>query len=169
MSDPFDLTPSLYRELEQRARNILGMRRMGDDPETLSLVNQACLKMMKGEDRTFPSRAEFLAFSAKAMRHVLIDLIRSRRTTRRGGDRDRVPLDVAEPAAHDGDDEVLDVHDKLERLADEDARMARIVELRFFGGLTFPEIAKVTGTSAEVAEADWRFARIWLRGALDEG
>ncbi|MFG0320479.1 MAG: ECF-type sigma factor [Planctomycetota bacterium JB042] len=170
MSTPFDLTPSLYHELEQRARAILGMRRVGDDPETLSLVHQACLKMLKGDERTFSTRAEFLAFSAKAMRHVLIDLVRSRKADRRGGGRARVPLDDASESAgaeRTGDDEILDVHEKLERLAAEDERLARIVELRFFGGLTFPEIAEVIGASREVAEADWRFAKVWLRGALD--
>lgn len=170
MSDPFDVTPSLYHELEHRARAILGMRRVGDDPETMSLVHQACIKIMKGEERSFSTRAEFLAFSAKAMRHVLIDLVRSRRTERRGGDRARVPLDKAGDAAaapRSGDDQILDVHDKLGRLATEDERLARLVELRFFGGLTFPEIAETLGCSREVAEADWQFAKVWLRGALD--
>lgn len=170
MPEPFDLTPSLYGELEQRARAILGMRRVGDDPETLSLVHAACIKMWKGEARTFATRADFLAFSATAMRHVLIDLVRSRRAARRGGDRGRVPLDEASSSARapgGGEDEVLDVHEKLDRLAREDGRLARVVELRFFGGLTYAEIAEVLQTSPEVAEADWRFAKVWLRGALD--
>lgn len=170
MSDPFDLTPSLYHELEQRARAILGMRRLGDQPDTLSLVNQACLKILKSEQPPkFDSRAEFLAFSAKTMRHVLIDLARARNAQIRGGGRRDVPLDAAcDPAASKGGPEVeiLDVHEKLERLAAHDPKLAQLVELKFFGGCTFQEIADVIGGSKQGVEAEWQFAKVWLRGAL---
>lgn len=164
-----DVTPSLYRELEQRARGILGMRRLGDQPDTLSLVNQACVKILKGENRTFPTRAEFLAFSAKTMRHVLIDLARSRNAEIRGGGKKNVPLDdMGDGAgqAHDPEAEILDVHEKLKKLQETDPRLAQLVELKFFGGCTFQEIADVLGGSKDGIEAEWQFAKLWLRGAL---
>ena len=172
MTDPFDLTPSLYHELEQRARAILGMRRLGDQPETISLVNQACLKIMKAEEQPkFDTRAEFLAFSAKTMRHVLIDLARSRNTQLRGGGQKKVSLDAAgDPAASKAgpEAEILDVHEKLKRLGANDPKLAQLVELKFFGGCTFQEIADVIGGTKDGVEAEWQFAKVWLRGALSE-
>jgi len=172
MSDPIELTPSLYGELEERARAILGLRRLCNQPETLSLVHQACLKIMKGEPQPkFETRAEFLAFSAKTMRHVLIDLARSRNALMRGGGKPDLPLEAAgDPADRQAgpEAEILDVHEKLKRLAANDPKLAQLVELKFFGGCTFQEIADVIGGTRQGAEAEWQFAKVWLRGALSE-
>ena len=172
MTDPQDLTPSLYSELELRARAILGMRRLGDEPETLSLVNQACLKILKGEQRrSFGTRAEFLAFYSKTMLHVPIDLARCRKTEIRGGGKKPVPLEAAgDPAGQVGgpEAEILDVHEKLDRLAANDPKLAQLVELKFYGGCTFQEIAEVLGSSKEGVAAEWQFAKVWLRGALSD-
>jgi RNA polymerase sigma factor (TIGR02999 family) len=131
-----------------------------------ALVNEAYLRLVGLSRIEWRSRAHFLAVAARTMRRVLIDLARAKDVQKRGGREPRVALDDIEVAAPEVGHDVVAVHDALEALAQQDARKAQVVELRFFGGLTTDEIAGVIGVSADTVQRDWTFARAWLLQAL---
>ena len=167
-----DQSLAIYSEL----RAIAGVcfRGQGTDHtlQPTALVNEAFAKMMRKEPSQWESKSHFLGVAAKAMRHILIDHARKKRTERRGGNAGRVTLTgVMSSNGHEGFD-ALDVDEVLLKLERVDQRQARIVELRFFGGLNTAQIAEVLGVSPRTVELDWRFARAWLRrelaGASDE-
>lgn len=163
------LSSDLYPEMERRARALLRGRRMAADPETDSLVNRACVNLLKGRTPRFENRAQFLAFIAASLRNVLVDVARERSALARGGG--RAPLAITKPGVEPvapGRQEtlVLDVQHKLEKLARHDPSLARLVELRFFGGLTWGEIAEVTGRLDAAIQKDWYFVRAWFRSEL---
>lgn len=166
-----DVTPSLHQELEVRARRMLRARKLPSDPETLSLVNEAWVKMANANEPTLESRGEQLAYYATVLRSVLLNLARHRTAARRGGGQRHVHIGDSgvQPGEEDADAQVLDVDEKLAKLHDHDADLARIVELRFFGGLTWDEVSEVVGKNPKVVQADWEFARLWLRGELADG
>lgn len=133
-----------------------------------ALVHEAYLHLVDQTAAQWNDRAHFLAVAALAMRQIVIQRARARATSKRGGDRRRVELD-GQDATPDGASaaDVLALDDALTRLAALHARHARVVELRFFGGLTTEEIAAALGVSTRTVELDWRAARAWLRGAID--
>lgn len=168
-ADAFDrLLPLVYRELRAQAAGLLEGERRGHTLQPTALVHEAFLRLV-GHDRTrWHGRTHFLAVAACAMRRVLVDHARARAASKRGGGVAAVTLhqdgDAVEPGPAELDLVALD--DVLGRLAAFDARAARVIELRYFGGLTFPEIAAATGTSVATAKRDWTAARAWLRRAL---
>ena len=166
-----DLTPSLHQELETRARRMLRARKLPSDPETLSLVNEAWMKMANADEPTLATRGEQLAYYASVLRSVLLNLARHRSAIRRGGGQKHVHVGDSgvQPGEADVDAQVLDIDEKLDELRNHDADLSRIVELRFFGGLTWGEVSEVMGKSEKAVQADWEFARMWLRGALADG
>jgi RNA polymerase sigma factor (TIGR02999 family) len=155
----------LYDELRQIAHR-LRVRRDGESVDTLTLVHEAYLKLADQESARWNDRAHFLALAAVVMRHVLTDLARARLRSKRDGDRIAVPLDEITIAAPDRAGAVIDVVDALERLDRTDPRLARVVEYRFFGGLTNDEIASVLGVDARTVRRDWARARTMLRSSL---
>jgi RNA polymerase sigma factor (TIGR02999 family) len=155
----------LYDELREIAHR-LRVRRDGDTVDTLTLVHEAYLKLAHQESARWNDRAHFLALAAVVMRHVLTDLARGRFRTKRDGDRIAVPLDEIAIAAPDQAGAVIDVADALEQLERADPRLARVVEYRFFGGLTNDEIATVLGVDARTVRRDWARARTLLRSSL---
>ena len=166
-----EITPSLYRDLESRARRLLRARRMSSDPQTLSLVNEACVKLIKGDPPSFETRGESLAYCAKVLRSVLLDLARHRMAQRRGGGKaaqlpNETPADPSDEL--DAAAQLLDVNEKLEALVRYDAQLAYLVELRFFGGLTWTEVAEVMDCSTDVVQRQWSFAQKWLRRQLSD-
>jgi len=162
-----DITPSLNQELGKRARGLLRKRRFSEDPETLSLVDRACEKMLKGEEHRFESRAQFLTYAAMTMRSVLINLARDRTTAKRGGGERPAELEEgAVPEQRDAETLILDVNDRLRDLARHDPKLAQLVELRFFGGCTWDEVATVMKQPVDAVKADWSFARMWLKAGL---
>jgi len=166
-----DITPSLHQELETRARRMLRARKLPSDPETMSLVNEAWLKMANANEPKLESRGEQLAYYATVLRSALLNLARHRTAARRGGGQAHVHIgdSGAQPGEDEADSQVLDVDEKLKKLQNHDAELARIVELRFFGGLTWNEVSEVVGKSPESVQSDWEFARMWLRGELADG
>ena len=165
-----DISPSLYQELEKRARGVLRRRKWSDDPETVSLVHRAYANM-HGATPDFESRAQFLTYASKTMRTVLLNLARDRQREKRGGGVKPTPL-IEEPADRKDsatvEDLVLDLDQKLDGLTKHDATMATLVELKFYGGCTWAKVAEVTGKPVEALKADWAFARMWLKARLED-
>jgi len=161
-----DLTPSIYDDMRKRAAQmLLRWKNLADAPQLSSLVDQTYLRMLEGKEPSVHGREHFLAMWTKAMRWVLVDLARARKSTKRGGREDRVPLedDLVGGVVEDVD-EVIDVHEALERLATEDARDAKIVELRYYGGLSWDEIAEALGDGdSQALRNEWRAVKASLR------
>lgn len=163
-----ELWPVLYRELLRLARMVLRGRRGPAGPQTTTLVHEACLRLL-GADVAWNDRRHFFAIAAKAMRHVLVDEARRRSATKRQAEAQATPLEsddaVMDPFSHKAP-EVLAVHQALERLEELNPRHVRLVELRFFVGLSLDEAAEVLEVSRPTAVRDWRAARGWLHGEL---
>ena len=164
-----ELVPVLYDDLHRMAANFLRGERQGHTLQPTALINEAYLRLVKQEDMTWQNRAHFLAWASHTMRQVLLNYARDRRAQKRGGGRDRVPIDdiLVSFEKRSIDLEALD--EALERLAEADAQRGRIVELRFFGGLTHNEVAEVLGVSVDTIERQWRFARAWLHREVQKG
>ena len=158
-----DAESSLFDAVYGELRNLARRAKRGSGPETLNttaIVHEAYIKMA-GTDGSFEDRAHFLGVAAKAMRHVVVDYVRKKGAQKRGGDAEQVPF--RDTLMGDGpDDEVLAIDESLGRLARVNPRGARIVECRFFGGLTIDETAAVLDVSAPTVERGWRAARAWL-------
>jgi RNA polymerase sigma factor (TIGR02999 family) len=133
-------------------------------------VNEVCLRLLGWDQARWQNRQHFFGVSAQMMRRVLVDIARRRRASRRGGpDALAVPLDGIDVPAPQPDFDLVAVDRALEQLASEDARKARVVELRFFGGLPMEQIAETLGVSVRTVHSDWAFARAWLFRALTDG
>ena len=157
----------LYSDLRRLARSRL--RKSGEMTlmETTALVHESFLRFRGAGAIDFPDRDHFLAYAARVMRTVVVDLVRARQAERRGGHAPHVTLDTSVPdggAAHD--EEILQVHEALEAFAKVDARAASMVELRYFGGLSEPEIAAVLGVTERTVQRDWQKARLFLSTLL---
>lgn len=163
------LLPCVYEELRALAARHLRGQPPGQSLQATMLVHEAFLRLVDQSNTVAEDRAHFLAVASKAMRSVLIDHVRRRTAQKRGGGRRRVPLDdtVAAYEARSGDLMALD--EALIELAAIDEQFARIVELRFFGGLSVDETAETLGISTRTAERDWRMARAWLHDRLNKG
>jgi len=162
------LVPLLYEDLRRVARSQLRRLRIGETLDTTGLVHEAYLRLVDQSRATWEDRGHFLAVSAVAMRQILIDHARERTRQKRGGDRVHEPLDEAMAAAVASDAErLLDIDRALQRLGETTPRLARVVECRFFGGLTEQETAEALGLSLRTAQREWLKARAWLRQALD--
>lgn len=160
------MMPLVYRQLHRLAARALKGERPGHTLQPTALVNEVYLKFERQQELSFENRTHFLALAATAMRQVLVDHARARRASKRGGGIVMVTLDEAAGlAAADGQD-VLALHDALERLAALDPDEARIVEMMFFGGLTQVEIASHLGRSERWVRDQWLHAKAWLRREL---
>jgi len=156
------LLPLVYEELRKLAAAKLAQEKPGQTLQATALVHEAYVRMVGSEtNRTYRDRSHFFASAATAMRRILVDSARAKRTEKRGGIRERQPLeDVAAPLP---DDELLALHEALDQLAAEDALKAQLVELRYFAGLTGDQAADVMGISPSSADRHWVFARAWLQ------
>lgn len=138
--------------------------------DTTGLVHELYLRMARDDGPTFVAQAQFFAYAARAMRHLLMDRARDRLRLRAGGDWVRVTMDgIDGRAAMDTAEGTLALDQALDRLAEVDPRAARVLELRYFAGTTPEEAAKVLGVSLRSVERDWQFARAWLHDALGGG
>jgi RNA polymerase sigma factor (TIGR02999 family) len=132
-------------------------------------VNEVCIRLIGWDEARWQNRGHFFGVSAQMMRRVLVDIARRRRADRRGGgEAVRIQLEEVEVPAADRRGDLVALDEALDRLAVEDPRKARVVELRFFGGLSMEEIAEAVGISVRTAQNDWTFARAWLQRALTE-
>lgn len=167
-----ELLPLLYDELRALARSRLARERPGQTLQPTALVHEAWMRLVGDGDPGWNGRAHFFGAAALAMRRILVEQARRKARIRHGGEQRRVDADAVElepalavepPAA-----DVLAVDAALHRLEQQDERKAKIVELRWFAGLTVPETAEVLGVSVGTVERDWRFVRAWLRSELEE-
>jgi RNA polymerase sigma factor (TIGR02999 family) len=156
-----------YQELRAIAHQRLVARGHGGSLSTTALVHEAYLKLVDQSRAQWQDRAHFLALASLAMRHVLVDRARERATLKRGGARRPITFDEEQVSVDDQADAVLQINEALERLGAWDARLARVVECRFFGGLTEPETAEALGLTVRTVQRDWVKARVLLRRALD--
>jgi RNA polymerase sigma-70 factor, ECF subfamily len=156
------LMPLVYGELRALASDYFRGQRPDQTLQPTALVHEAYLKLVDQSTVAWKDRAHFFAVAATAMRQVLIDRARRRAAQKRGGKRERLQLEDADTPARAQPIDLVALDDALRQLESLDARMARIVELRFFGGLGVDETARVLGVSTSTVEADWRGARAWL-------
>ena len=156
------LMPLVYQELRRLAHRQMRRERPGDTLQTTALVNEAYMRLVDYERVQARDRSHFLSIAAQAMRRVLIERARARRSDKRGSNPQRVPLEDAAEVSDERAAELVALDDALDALAAFDPRKARLVELKYFGGLTIEETAEALGVSAPTVERDWRTARIWL-------
>jgi len=163
------LTPRVYRTLRRIAGYQMQHERAGDSMQATALVHEAYLELIDVQNVSWQHRAHFFAVSAKIMRHILLDRARRRVAAKRGGSAERVNLDELPDLSGSRARELIALEDALNALAQNDSRKARVVELRFFGGLSVDETAEVLAISPETVMRDWKFARSWLHAELSEG
>ena len=164
-----DLLPLVYDELRRIARSYLQQERANHTLQPTALVHEAYLRLIDQRRVSWRNRAQFVGLAAIMMRRVLVNHARDRAAAKRSGGSEAVPLTVTfEPSQPQAPD-VIEVHDALNRLQAVDERAGRIVELKFFGGLTTDEIAEVMQLSPATIEREWRFARAWLYDAINGG
>jgi RNA polymerase sigma-70 factor, ECF subfamily len=160
------LMPLVYPELRRIARQHLSRRQPGDTLESAALANEAYLKLVRAGGVRCESRVHFLALCSQIIRRILVDHARRRGYAKRGGNAGHVPLDDALLGAQARGIELLALDQALESLSKIDGRKGRVVELRYFGGLSVEEAAEVLGISPETAKRDWKMAKAWLFGEL---
>lgn len=160
------LIPLVHDELRRIARRCLYGERANHSVQATELVNEAFLRLVDVQHVDWQSRTHFLAMSARLMRRVLVDLARSRHADKRGGGAVRVTLDEAAIGGVAPEADVIRLDDALQALAALDERKSRVVELRFFGGLTVDETAVALDVSSKTVLRDWEFARAWLQREL---
>jgi RNA polymerase sigma factor (TIGR02999 family) len=167
-ADAFErVVPLVYDELHRMAARYLVGERSTISLQATALVNELCLRLLGWDPVRWQNRRHFFGVSAQMMRRVLVDIARRRKADRRGGPNAvRVPLDGIDVPASEPAADLLEVDAAIERLAEEDPRKARVVELRFFGGLSVEETAEALGVSARTVHTDWAFARAWLYRTL---
>lgn len=164
---PSRLAELVYQDLHRIARRRMAAERRGHSLQTTALVNEAYLQIVGLKDQNWQNRCHFFAVASKVMRQILVDHARAVRAEKRGGpDARAVPLDINQPADVVEIDTMLLVDAALSRLEKLDARQCRIVELRYFSGLTEDEVAEVLGISARTVKRDWQMARLFLRDQI---
>jgi RNA polymerase sigma factor (TIGR02999 family) len=156
------LLPLVYNELRKVAAGKIANQSPGQTLQATALVHEAWLRLAGGQVTQFAGRSHFFAAAAEAMRHILIDAARRKRALRHGGNQARVNIETLDIAAPVGDDELLDIHDVLDKLAAEAPQKAQLVKLRYFVGMTFEESAEAMGISVATAKRHWTYARAWL-------
>jgi RNA polymerase sigma factor (TIGR02999 family) len=164
-----ELTPLVYQQLHRLAHHYLRNERTGHTLQTSALVNEAYLRLIDWKNVRWENRAHFFGVSAQLMRRILVDFARSRRYEKRGGGAPAIQLDEAALISGETSTDMVALNDALLSLAKLDDRQSRVVELRFFGGLTVEETAEVLKVSEATVRRDWSLARAWLRREMVVG
>lgn len=165
-----DLLPMVYEELRRQAHIHLNKERSNHTLQTTALVHEAYLRLVEQNSTDWQNRAHFFALSATMMRRILVNYAKNRKRLKRGGKNENLPLDEAlHVAVKDREIDLLALDDALNELAELDEQQSRIVELRYFSGLTIKETAEVLKVSAATVKRDWRMAKTWLRAELSDG
>ena len=165
------ILPLVYEELRRLARYHLRGQRPNHTLQTTALVHEAYLRLAEGESLQVKNRAHFLGIAAQLMRWILVDYERNRRAAKRGAGGTRVTLDsgIARSPAQGGDIDLLALNEALDKLAKLDAQQSRIVELRYFGGLTVEDTSEFLGISPTTVNRSWSSARVWLLREMRRG
>src|SRR6516225_8860699 len=162
-----ELTPLVYDELRRVAHHHLSGQRPDHTLQTTALVNEVYLRLADQTNPRWQNRAHFFAVAARAMRQILVSYARSQQSQKRGGGALKVDLDQAALVSPQESKEIVDLHEALEQLATLDSRKAQVVELKYFGGLDYEEIAEVLKISRITVRRDWEFAKVWLYTELN--
>jgi len=157
-----ELLELVYQELRQLATRKMAQESPGQTLQPTALVHEAWLRLVGKKNPSFENRAHFFSAAAEAMRRILIDRARRRQTQRHGGGHERVYVDECDLIAPQADDELLAVHEALDKLAQEHPVQAEVVKLRYFGGRSNEEIAEILDISLTTVKTYWAFARAWL-------
>ena len=157
------LTPIVFQELHRLAHRYMAGEQSGHLLQTTALINEAYIRLTGLERMEWQSRTHFYAFAAQTMRRILVDFARSQKSLKRGGASRRVAIEEIQLAGESTDLNLVALDDALRLLSEMDERKGKVVELRFFGGLTVAETAEVLGVSADTVMRDWRLAKVWLR------
>src|SRR5437588_10412214 len=162
------LLPLVYDELRQLAAQRLAQEKPGQTLQATALVHEAYLRLVDGDKAAhWNSRAHFFGAAAEAMRRILVDQARRKQAIKRGGQGRRVPLDVADVGFTSPADDLLDIDEALTCLTAEDPQAARLIQLRYFAGLSIEDAAEVVGISRSTAYEHWSYARVRLKTLLD--
>ena len=162
------LMPLVYSELRRLASNYLRRERAEHTLQPTALVNEAYLKLVDQRNARWQNRAHFFGIAAQSMRRILVDHARQRQAVKRGGvEQQRLSITSAEAVVKQPEIDLLALNEALDELAQMDPQQSRIVELKFFGGLSIEETAEVLGISHATVERDWKIARAWLRRQLE--
>ncbi|HVQ12155.1 MAG TPA: sigma-70 family RNA polymerase sigma factor [Vicinamibacterales bacterium] len=163
------ILPLVYDELRRLARAFLARERSDHTLQATALVHEAYLRLIAQRQVDWTNRAQFVGVAAVMMRRILVNHARDRAADKRGGEAERVSLSLADAVDEAPSVDLIALHDALEALATIDARKSRVVELKFFGGLTIAEIAELMELSPATIEREWSFSRAWLYDALAGG
>ncbi len=163
-----ELLPLIYNELRQLAHNFLYRERPGHTLQTTALVHEAYLKLIDQKDARWQNRSHFFAIAAQAMRRILIDSARRHAAMKRGGPQEKLSLDEVPDISLEPNTRLLALDEALNALAEIDPEQSRIVELRYFGGLTIEETAEVLKSSPATIKREWAMARAWLHQWLTD-
>ncbi|TMK38030.1 MAG: sigma-70 family RNA polymerase sigma factor [Alphaproteobacteria bacterium] len=161
-----ELTPLVYEELRRLAHHFMEGQRPDHTLQTTALVDEAYLRLADQTSPSWQNRAHFFAVAARAMRQILVNYAKSSRAQKRGGGALKVELDEGAIVSPEQSQAILDLHEALEKLGTLDSRKARVVELKYFGGLNHDEIAEVMKISTVTVRRDWVFAKAWLYDEL---
>jgi RNA polymerase sigma-70 factor, ECF subfamily len=160
------LMPLIYEELRKMAKRYMSQQNPGHTLQTTALIHEAYLRMVKQKEKHFENRAHFFGVAAQAMRHILVDYARERHTAKRGGGARPISLEEAALVTPERATELVAFDDALKELERLSKRQSRVVELRYFGGLSVEETAQVLAVSPETVMRDWNMAKTWLHRAL---
>jgi RNA polymerase sigma-70 factor, ECF subfamily len=163
-----ELTPLVYQELYRSAQRQMAKEKPGHVLQNTALINEVYLRLAKLKGFEWQNRSHFFAVCAKLMRQILTDYARSRTYLKRGAGAEHVPLNEAIVAGRSPEVEVVALDQALQRLSEIDERMGRVVELRFFGGLSLEETARALEVSQDTVKRDWKFAKHWLLCELSD-
>lgn len=156
------LMPLVYDELRRMAKRYMSSQASGHTLQTTALIHEAYLKLADNKEKRFSNRAHFFAVAANAMRHILVDHARSQQADKRGGKTEIIALDDAPVVSLERASEIVALDEALNNLFALEERKGRVVELRYFGGLSIEETAEVLKVSVDTVMRDWRFAKMWL-------
>ena len=162
------LIPLVYHELRRLAHRYMGRERDAHTLQSTALVHEAYQRLIHLQDMNWQNRAHFFGVSAQLMRRILVDYARARRYSKRGGEWRQVPLNEAVALFRDRQTDIVALDDALRTLEGIDPRKSRVVEMRFFGGLSIKEVAEVLSVSQETVLRDWRLAKVWLLRQLTQ-
>jgi len=157
-----ELLPLVYAELRRMAKRFMNSQPSGHTLQTTALIHEAYLKLTDQKDKQWQNRAHFFAVAGQAMRHILVDHARTRQRDKRGGKTQIISLDHVAEISNERTAEIIALDEALKELEKLDERKSRVVELRYFAGLTEIETAKVLKISPETVQRDWKFAKGWL-------
>jgi len=162
------LMPVIYDELRRLAGRYLRSERRDHTMRATALVNEAYVRLVHSPEITWESRTHFFGVAARLMREILVDHARAHLARKRGGDMPKLSLDELKVYSPEKSADLVTLDEALDRLAQKDARLSKVVELKFFGGLTFEEIGKMLNIASKTARRDWLLARAWLHAEISK-